>query len=99
MTCVTFGIGYNGAETNCGIAHILGILLTNNYDLFKISQATTVFSLKSLKNKIRYQRADSTNLETYCLRQMWKTATTLNDKTSEFFSLFRLFRNTVNIFT
>ena len=24
------GIGFNGAETNCGIAHILGILLMNS---------------------------------------------------------------------
>ena len=30
------GIGFNGAETNCGIAHILGILLMNscNTDIF-----------------------------------------------------------------
>ena len=27
------GIGYNGAKTDCGIAHLLGILLTNSYDL------------------------------------------------------------------
>ena len=26
----TIGIGFNGAETNCGIAHILGILLMNS---------------------------------------------------------------------
>ena len=26
------GIGFNGAETNCGIAHILGILLMNSYN-------------------------------------------------------------------
>ena len=24
--------GFNGAETNCGIAHILGILLMNGYN-------------------------------------------------------------------
>jgi len=31
-----FGIGFNGAETNCRIAHILGILLMNSYhtDIF-----------------------------------------------------------------
>ena len=26
------GIGFNGAETSCGIAHILGILPMNSYD-------------------------------------------------------------------
>ena len=30
--CSTTGIGFNGTETNCGIAHILGILLMNSYD-------------------------------------------------------------------
>ena len=25
-------MGFNGAETNCGIAHILGILLMNSYN-------------------------------------------------------------------
>ena len=28
--CSAIGIGFNGAETNCGIAHILGILLMNS---------------------------------------------------------------------
>ena len=27
-------LGFNGAETNCGIAHILGILLSCNTDIF-----------------------------------------------------------------
>ena len=27
------GIGFNGAKTNCGIVHILGILLMNSYNL------------------------------------------------------------------
>ena len=27
LKCSVIGIGFNGAETNCGIAHILGILL------------------------------------------------------------------------
>ena len=26
------GIGFNGAETNCGIVHIFGILLMNSYN-------------------------------------------------------------------
>ena len=29
---VVIGIGFNGAETNCGIARILGILLMNSWD-------------------------------------------------------------------
>ena len=35
LKCSAIGIGFNGAETNCGIAHILGILLKNSYE-FKI---------------------------------------------------------------
>ena len=36
VKCSAIGIGFNGAETNCGIAHILGILLMNscNTDIF-----------------------------------------------------------------
>jgi len=36
LKCSAIGIGFNGAETNCGIAHILGILLMNscNTDIF-----------------------------------------------------------------
>ena len=30
LKCSVIGIGFNGAETNCGIAHILGILLMNS---------------------------------------------------------------------
>ena len=30
--CSAIGIGFNGAETNCGIARILGILLMNSCD-------------------------------------------------------------------
>ena len=32
LKCSAIGIGFNGAETNCGIAHILGILLMNSWD-------------------------------------------------------------------
>ena len=31
--CSKIGLAFNGAETNCGISHILGILLMNSYDL------------------------------------------------------------------
>ena len=33
LKCSAIGIGFNGAETNCGIARILGILLTNSCDM------------------------------------------------------------------
>ena len=32
LKCSAVGIGFNGAETNCGIARILGILLMNSCD-------------------------------------------------------------------
>ena len=32
IKCSAIGIGFNGAETNCGIARILGILLMNSCD-------------------------------------------------------------------
>ena len=32
LKCSAIGIGFNGAETNCGIARILGILLMNSCD-------------------------------------------------------------------
>ena len=31
LKCSAIGIGFNGAETNCGIARILGILLMNSW--------------------------------------------------------------------
>ena len=34
LKCSAVGIGFNGAETNCGIARILGILLMNSWDTF-----------------------------------------------------------------
>ena len=35
-------IHFNGAETNCGIAHILGILLMNSYEFKICSEATII---------------------------------------------------------
>ena len=44
------GIGFNGAETNCGIAHILGILLMNSCNTVSIFLATAIIcSLSTLK--------------------------------------------------
>ena len=39
---ITYNIGFNGAETNCGIAHILGILLMNSYEIKICSEATII---------------------------------------------------------
>ena len=32
LKCSAVGMRFNGPETNCGIAHILGILLMNSYN-------------------------------------------------------------------
>ena len=40
-------MGFNGAETNCGIAHILGILLMNSYDTYFLATAI-IFRLFTL---------------------------------------------------
>ena len=32
LKCSVIGMGFNGAETNCGIAQSLGILRVNGYD-------------------------------------------------------------------
>ena len=49
---VKFGIGFNGfdgTETNCGIAHILGILLMNSYNTDIFLATTIICSLSTLK--------------------------------------------------
>ena len=45
---ISYLLGFNGAETNCGIAHILGILLMNSYEIKKCSEATIIWSLSPL---------------------------------------------------
>ena len=47
LKCSAIGIGFNGAETNCGIAHILGILLMNSYDTYFLATAI-IFRLFTL---------------------------------------------------
>ena len=42
MGSKTFTFTFNGAETNCGIAHILGILLRNSYEFKICSEATII---------------------------------------------------------
>ena len=44
LKCSTVGIGFNRAETNCGVAHILGILLMNSCNTI-IFLATTMQSV------------------------------------------------------
>ena len=45
LKCSTVGIGFNRAETNCGIAHILGILLMNSCNTIIFLATTIICSL------------------------------------------------------
>ena len=45
----TVGIGFNGAETNCGIAYILGILLMNSCNTVIFVATTIICSLSTLR--------------------------------------------------
>ena len=44
------GIGFNGAETNCRIAHILGILLMNSCNTDNFLATTIICSLSALNS-------------------------------------------------
>ena len=48
LKCSAIGIGFNGAETNCSIAHILGILLMNSCNTDRFLATTVVYGLSSL---------------------------------------------------
>ena len=48
MKCSAIGIGFNGAETNCRIALILGILLMNSCNTDKFLATTIICSLSAL---------------------------------------------------
>ena len=48
LKCSAIGIGFNGAETNCRIAHILGILLMNSCNTDRFLAATVVCGLSTL---------------------------------------------------
>ena len=50
LKCSAIGIGFNGAETNCGIARILGILLMNSWDTYIYFLATTIICSLSTLN-------------------------------------------------
>ena len=45
LKCSATGIGFNGAETNCRIAHISGILRKNSYEFQILLEATFIYSL------------------------------------------------------
>ena len=56
LKCSAIGIGFNGAETNCGIAHILGIqywwtVTTRRYNYFT---ATTIICSRSTLNCFKF---------------------------------------------
>ena len=48
LKCSAIGIGFNGAETNCRIAHILGILLMNSCNTDKFLATAIIGSLSAL---------------------------------------------------
>ena len=50
LLCSAIGIGFNGAQTNCGIARILGILLMNSWDTYIYFLATTIICSLSTLN-------------------------------------------------
>ena len=52
LKCSTIGIGFNGAETNCRIAHILGILLMNSCSTDRFLATTVVYGLSTLNYDI-----------------------------------------------
>ena len=45
IKCSAIGVGFNGVETNCNFAHILGILLKNSYGFQMLLEATFIHSL------------------------------------------------------
>ena len=51
LKCSAIGIGFNGAETNCRIAHILGILLMNSCNTDRFLATTVVCGLSTLNCK------------------------------------------------
>ena len=51
LKCSAIGIGFNGAETNCRIAHILGILLMNSCNTDRFLATTVVCGLSTLNWK------------------------------------------------
>ena len=64
LKCSAIGIGFNGAETNCRIAHILGILLMNSCNTDKCLATTIICSLSALNyNLLRADRLKERRME------------------------------------
>ena len=62
LKCSAIGIGFNGAETNCRIAHILGILLMNSCNTDRFLATTVVYGLSALTlidNDVRHHRGQN----------------------------------------
>ena len=67
LKCSAIGIGFNGAETSCRIAHILGILLMNSCytDIF----FSNYYHLQSVRFELRSRRV---RLERNPLKRSWQ---------------------------
>ena len=60
LKCSAVGMRFNGPETNCGIAHILGILLMNSYNTDIFLATTIICSLSTLNYNNTYKNIKST---------------------------------------
>ena len=76
LKCSAIGIGFNGAETNCRIAHILGILLMNSCNTDRFLATTVVCGLSTL-NSTELNSSDSELLNSFalayccCFSRLW----------------------------
>ena len=61
LKCSAIGIGFNGAETNCRIAHILGILLMNSCNTDRFLATTVVYGLSTLNWSTHHYQCDVTS--------------------------------------
>ena len=59
LKCSAVGMRFNGPETNCGIAHILGILLMNSYNTDIFLATTIICSLPTLNYTNTYKNIKS----------------------------------------
>ena len=59
LKCSAIGIGFNGAETNCRIAHILGILLMNSCNTDRFLATTVVYGLSTLNGHYKAEAQGS----------------------------------------
>ena len=59
LKCSAVGMSFNGPQTNCGIAHILGILLMNSYNTDIFLATTVICSLSTLNYNNTYKNIKS----------------------------------------